>query len=420
MRYIPSDVKHPKSAYFLAISNMFERAAFYGLRAIILLYLVDEVIQMSRGDAMDIYGMFFTATVVFGLVGSVVGDLVFGNRKASQIGIIVSVIACMILMVPHINAIYVGLGLFTLGAGLYRYNVLALLGKTYLDRQELTFGGFTWIYAFINVGAALGIITVGLLYELHFIYAVLLTILYFALAFLALWIGRLTNNTSIRKPNHPKFVKVSGVKWLVFAVLFSGLFWVCYELLSILWRSELGQVYQAGNDTGFSSLILENLISGGVGMGLLFIIAGVWSFVYSNSFMKLFLGLLILSLGAFALLYLKDTGMFQIVLVAVLLAVGEGMVLALLDTLLVKYMNPKYLAIGMTVVLLPKLLFYPRDEQLTKLSVEMTSEDTLLFLGASLVIAAIIVYILHLKESKVEKISFLSAEAQAFLDDVKD
>ena len=150
-----------ESLYY-CISKFFERASFYGLRAIIILFMIGESLNMDRDEALSIYA-WFTALLLFSsLIGAILGDLIIGNRKAIIAGGILQALGAFILCISSTLGLYGGLALVVLGNGLYSPNTIANFGKLYLNRKKLLDSGFAMLYLVINLGSILGISIIGI------------------------------------------------------------------------------------------------------------------------------------------------------------------------------------------------------------------------------------------------------------------
>lgn len=70
---------HTKETFYFALSRMFERASYYGFRALLILYMTGKVLKMDKSQAIGIYA-WFTASIVFSqILGAILGDLIIGN-----------------------------------------------------------------------------------------------------------------------------------------------------------------------------------------------------------------------------------------------------------------------------------------------------------------------------------------------------
>ncbi len=78
--------KHKRETFLYATSRMFERMGYYGIRSIVLLYMIGDTFDISQEDAIFIYGSMGTVILVFQIIGGFLGDLVIGNKKSIIIG----------------------------------------------------------------------------------------------------------------------------------------------------------------------------------------------------------------------------------------------------------------------------------------------------------------------------------------------
>jgi POT family proton-dependent oligopeptide transporter len=113
---------HNKTAFVYAGSRLFERAGYYGLRAILVLYMISESIKMSEIEALKLYGTFTASVMLSQIVGALFGDLILGNRKAVIIGGALQAFGAFFFCIPSAMGMYIGLFLVALGDGLYTPN----------------------------------------------------------------------------------------------------------------------------------------------------------------------------------------------------------------------------------------------------------------------------------------------------------
>ena len=156
---------HSKETFLYALSRTLERASFYGIRSLIVLYMIGESLKMEYTEALKIYG-WFTASFLFSKIfGAILGDLILGNKKALIIGGIIQALGAFSFCIPSINGLYVGLFLIVLGGGLYTPNIISNFGKLYLNKTKLLDAGFTIFYLAVNLWAFFGVMSIGYLRE---------------------------------------------------------------------------------------------------------------------------------------------------------------------------------------------------------------------------------------------------------------
>src|SRR5947209_11765564 len=149
---------HPRAFWFIFWGEFAERCSFYGMRAILLLYLT-TVLGFSDRAGSSIYFTFKMAVYFLPLLGGYLADRFIG-KYWSIVGFSVPyVLGHFILGIEHWAAMSLALLLLTLGSGVTKPNISALMGMTY-DQQrpgqeQLLSSAFRWFYFAINIGAVL-------------------------------------------------------------------------------------------------------------------------------------------------------------------------------------------------------------------------------------------------------------------------
>ncbi len=170
MRTISKNQTYNKADFLYVASRALERASFYGLRSILALYMINSSIALPEEDAIKFYGWFVSSFLFSQIFGAILGDLVFGNKKAIIIGGILQAIGTFMLCIPSINNLYIGIVLISLGSGFFSPNILARYGKLYLNKPELMDAGYTMFYCAINIGAFIGVALIGYLGHENYIH----------------------------------------------------------------------------------------------------------------------------------------------------------------------------------------------------------------------------------------------------------
>jgi POT family proton-dependent oligopeptide transporter len=158
---------HPRGLSTLFFTEMWERFSYYGMRAILTLYmtksLADGGLAFDEKYAAVIYATYVSSVWYLPLIGGWLADKVFGARRAVLIGGIV--IACghySMAINTHAN-FFAGLVLIACGTGLLKPNISAMVGQLYHERDKRRDAGFSIFYMGINLGAFLSPIVVGFL-----------------------------------------------------------------------------------------------------------------------------------------------------------------------------------------------------------------------------------------------------------------
>ena len=164
---------HPVGLYVLFFTEMWERFSYYGMRAILVLYLVAEAtadnagLGWSNGDALSLYGTYTMLVYVASIPGGIIADKLLGQRKSVLLGGILLVFGHSVLAVEEMWAFYTGLGLIIGGVGMLKPNISTMVGGLYKAGDTRRDRGFTIFYIGINIGAFLSSLIVGYIGEVH-------------------------------------------------------------------------------------------------------------------------------------------------------------------------------------------------------------------------------------------------------------
>jgi len=164
---------HPKGLYILFFTEMWERFSFYGMRAILTLYMITEVSNNNPGlgwddaFALSIYGWYTMAVYVISIPGGIIADRWLGQKKTVLWGGILLVFGHSILAVDATWAFAAGLTLIVLGVGGLKPNISTMVGGLYREGDPRRDHGFTVFYIGINIGAFLSSLVVGGVGEIY-------------------------------------------------------------------------------------------------------------------------------------------------------------------------------------------------------------------------------------------------------------
>ena len=164
---------HPIGLYVLFFTEMWERFSYYGMRAILVLYLVAGTTEgnaglgWTNGEALALYGWYTMLVYVASIPGGWIADKFLGQKKSVLYGGILLVAGHSILAVEELWAFYSGLGLIILGVGLLKPNISTMVGGLYRQGDIRRDKGFTIFYIGINLGAFLSSLIVGYVGEVH-------------------------------------------------------------------------------------------------------------------------------------------------------------------------------------------------------------------------------------------------------------
>lgn len=349
---------HSKETFLYALSRTSERASFYGLRSLIVLYMIEGILQMKNVDALEIYGL-FTASFLFSkIIGAILGDLIIGNKKAVIIGGIVQALGAFSFCIPSTTGLYIGLFLVVLGGGLYTPNIISNFGKLYLNKTKLLDAGFTIFYLAVNLGAFFGVMSIGYLGEKYgwnsgFILAGMLMLLsIIPITFL--------EDKKIEQTNKNKVTVNQRILKIIIAFIIVSLFWSIYEIGNIRFL-DLQQKLSEISILNIPKTIWASLNS--VFILVISILAIItWTFFYNNPFFKLTIGFIFGSIS-FGILFLipeipNKEHTIVYLLSLLFLSISEIHITPIIYSILTKNSNPKYLAILISLAYIPTKLFY--------------------------------------------------------------
>jgi proton-dependent oligopeptide transporter, POT family len=162
---------HPKGLYILFATEMWERFNYYGMRAILILFMT-QALLFKDDFASNLYGSYISLIYLSGLVGGYVADRYWGNQRSIIAGGIVMAIAEVILFFcasmyksnPDLAQIllYCGLGMMIGGNGFFKPNISNMVGQLYPANDKRKDPAYTIFYMGINLGGALGPLICGI------------------------------------------------------------------------------------------------------------------------------------------------------------------------------------------------------------------------------------------------------------------
>jgi POT family proton-dependent oligopeptide transporter len=163
---------HPRGLYVLFYAEMWERFSFYGMRALLVLYLTKHWL-LSDGKANLVYGSYGALVYIMPVLGGILADRWLGQRKAVIFGGVLLAIGHGLMAVegdggqtdPAINVFWAALAFIIVGSGFLKANISVIVGQLYKMTDTRRDAAYTIFYMGVNVGAALGTILVGYLGE---------------------------------------------------------------------------------------------------------------------------------------------------------------------------------------------------------------------------------------------------------------
>ena len=158
---------HPRGLSTLFFTEMWERFSYYGMRALLLLYMTAAVADGGLGfDAATggaIYGLYTSMAYMASLPGGWVADRLIGQRRAVFWGGVIIASGHFSMAIPSLATFYLGLVLIVIGTGLLKGNVSVIVGQLYAAEDQRRDAGFSIFYMGINLGAFLAPLICGYL-----------------------------------------------------------------------------------------------------------------------------------------------------------------------------------------------------------------------------------------------------------------
>ncbi len=160
---------HPSGLFVLFFTEMWERFSYYGMRALLVLFLtaslMDEGWGWPREHAMALFGSYVGLVYLSTMMGGYFADKIIGFRWAVVVGALLMTLGHASMALETDWSIYLGLGLLVIGNGFFKPNMTSIISEMYKDRPEKKDGAYTIFYMGVNAGAFIGIILCGYLGE---------------------------------------------------------------------------------------------------------------------------------------------------------------------------------------------------------------------------------------------------------------
>lgn len=161
---------HPKGLYVLFATEMWERFNFYGMRAILTLFMT-KALLFDKAFSSNLYGSYISLIYLSPLVGGYIADRYWGNKRSIVVGGLVMAVGELILFAcgsvydssPDMSAIlfYSGLGFMIAGNGFFKPNISSLVGQLYPENDTRKDAAYTIFYMGINLGGMVGPLICG-------------------------------------------------------------------------------------------------------------------------------------------------------------------------------------------------------------------------------------------------------------------
>lgn len=164
-------LEHPSGLFVLFFTEMWERFSYYGMRALLVLFLVTTLIDggwaWERADALVLYGWYTGLVYITPIIGGFIADKFMGYRKAVILGAFIMTLGHASMALEGMTSMffYAGLTFLIIGNGLFKPNISSMVGQLYKTQGKEKDAGYTIFYMGINAGAFLGILLCGYIGE---------------------------------------------------------------------------------------------------------------------------------------------------------------------------------------------------------------------------------------------------------------
>jgi len=161
---------HPKGLFYLFFAELWERFSFYGMRALLMLYMVNEIFQaLAERDAAAaaVYASYGSLVYASTVIGGRISDKILGMRSSIFLGGILMAIGHFVLAIENDIAFFLALAFIVVGNGFFKPNISTFVGSLYKDGDKRKDSGFTIFYMGINIGAFVAPLLCGWLGETY-------------------------------------------------------------------------------------------------------------------------------------------------------------------------------------------------------------------------------------------------------------
>lgn len=158
---------HPTGLFVLFFAEMWERFSFYGMRALLVFYMLKGFLAYDDARAYGVYGAYTSMVYMTPFFGGLIADRLLGPRIAVIIGGILMSAGHLVMTIQQTGMFYLALALLIAGNGFFKPNISAIVGELYPAESGKRDGGFTIFYMGVNLGAALSPLICGYIGETY-------------------------------------------------------------------------------------------------------------------------------------------------------------------------------------------------------------------------------------------------------------
>lgn len=158
---------HPVGLYTLFFAEMWERFSYYGMRALLLFYMLKGFLGYGDSKAYAVYGAYTALVYMTPFFGGMIADRLLGPRRAVVFGGFLMAAGHLMMTIETANAFFIALALLIAGNGFFKPNISTMVGSLYPQGSLKRDGGFTIFYMGVNLGAAMAPLLCGYIGETY-------------------------------------------------------------------------------------------------------------------------------------------------------------------------------------------------------------------------------------------------------------
>src|SRR5688572_11022644 len=158
---------HPVGLYTLFFAEMWERFSYYGMRALLLFYMLKGFLGYGDSDAYAVYGAYTALVYMTPFFGGMIADRLLGPRRAVVLGGLFMAAGHLMMTIENSFSFFTALALLIAGNGFFKPNISTIVGSLYPPGSPKRDGGFTIFYMGINLGAAMSPLLCGYIGETY-------------------------------------------------------------------------------------------------------------------------------------------------------------------------------------------------------------------------------------------------------------
>jgi POT family proton-dependent oligopeptide transporter len=158
---------HPTGLFTLFFAEMWERFSYYGMRALLVFYMLKGFLSYGDKEAYAVYGAYTALVFMTPFFGGLLADRLLGSRRAVVLGGILMAAGHLTMTIESNWAFFTALALLICGNGFFKPNISTIVGSLYPPGSRKRDGGFTIFYIGINLGAAMSPLLCGYIGETY-------------------------------------------------------------------------------------------------------------------------------------------------------------------------------------------------------------------------------------------------------------